>query len=163
MRPVRTWVLWLVAGLLGLADAAPAHSQKINPPFGLHWAEGQKKLPKSSATPARVSLIRRCRGPRGLDDRRPDPTCSPADDCLLRQREEPRRSRAPVSATRLGPCRLRGISQWRTPTVGSHLRTRNRVSQRQETGGRRDADGCRIPVAETVRQHPTFFLFGRTQ
>jgi hypothetical protein len=48
MRPVRAWVLWLVAGLLGLADAQPAYSQseQINPPFGLYWAEGQKEIAK---------------------------------------------------------------------------------------------------------------------
>src|ERR1700726_3187447 len=46
MRPVRAWVLWLVAGLLGFADAPPAYSQKISPPFGFHWAEGQKEITK---------------------------------------------------------------------------------------------------------------------
>jgi hypothetical protein len=46
MRPVHAWVLWLVAGLFGLADAAPAYSKKINPPFGLYWAEGQKEIVK---------------------------------------------------------------------------------------------------------------------
>ena len=46
MRPVRGWVLWLVAGLLGLADVQPAYSQQIGPPFGLHWAEGQKQIAK---------------------------------------------------------------------------------------------------------------------
>jgi hypothetical protein len=46
MRPVRVWVLWLVAGLLGLADAQPAYSQQINPPFGLHWAEEPKDIAK---------------------------------------------------------------------------------------------------------------------
>jgi hypothetical protein len=46
MRPVRSWVLWLVAGLLGLADTERAYCQfeKINPPFGLYWAEGQKEI-----------------------------------------------------------------------------------------------------------------------
>jgi hypothetical protein len=46
MRPLRAWVAWLVAGLLGLAAAPPVHSQQINPPFGLHWAEGQKQIAK---------------------------------------------------------------------------------------------------------------------
>jgi hypothetical protein len=46
MRPVRAWVLWLVAGLLGLADAQPPYSQQINPPFGLYWAEGPKQIAK---------------------------------------------------------------------------------------------------------------------
>jgi hypothetical protein len=46
MRPVRVWVLWLVAGLLGLADAQPAYSQQIAPPFGLRWGEGQKEITK---------------------------------------------------------------------------------------------------------------------
>jgi hypothetical protein len=46
MRPVRIWVLWLVAGLLGLANDEMAFSQQINPPFGLYWAEGQKEIAK---------------------------------------------------------------------------------------------------------------------
>jgi hypothetical protein len=46
MRPVRVWVLWLLAGLLGLADAQPAYSQRIAPPFGLRWGEGQKEITK---------------------------------------------------------------------------------------------------------------------
>ena len=46
MRPVRGWALWLVAGLLGLADVQPAYSQQIGPPYGLHWAEGQKQIAK---------------------------------------------------------------------------------------------------------------------
>src|ERR1700730_7947428 len=46
MRPVRAWVPWLVAGLLGLADAEPVYSQNISPPFGFHWAEGQKEITK---------------------------------------------------------------------------------------------------------------------
>ena len=46
MRPVRVWVLWLMAGLLGLADAQPVYTQKISPPFGFHWAEGQKEITK---------------------------------------------------------------------------------------------------------------------
>jgi len=47
MRPVRAWVLWLVAGLLGFANAQPAYPQKINPPFGLYWAEGQRAIAKA--------------------------------------------------------------------------------------------------------------------
>jgi hypothetical protein len=46
MRSVRPWVLWLVAGLLSLADARLAYSQKINPPFGLRWDEGPKEITK---------------------------------------------------------------------------------------------------------------------
>jgi len=46
MRPVRVWVLWLVAGLLGLANAQLAYSQKIDPPFGLYWTEGKKDITK---------------------------------------------------------------------------------------------------------------------
>ena len=41
-----SWVLWLVTGLVGLAQAEPAHVQKINPPFGLHWEEGKKEIAK---------------------------------------------------------------------------------------------------------------------
>src|SRR6476661_5661707 len=44
MRPVRVWVFWLVVSLLGLPNAQPASSQKINPPFGLHWADGRKAI-----------------------------------------------------------------------------------------------------------------------
>jgi hypothetical protein len=44
MRPLHPWVPWLVAGLLGLAGAPAVYSQQINPPFGLHWAEGQKQI-----------------------------------------------------------------------------------------------------------------------
>jgi hypothetical protein len=46
MTPLRAWVLWFAIGLLGLADALPASPQKINPPFGLHWAEGKKEIAK---------------------------------------------------------------------------------------------------------------------
>jgi len=47
MRPVRAWVLWLVAGLLGLGDAQPAHSEQIIPPFGFRWAEGPKEIARA--------------------------------------------------------------------------------------------------------------------
>jgi hypothetical protein len=47
MRPVRAWVLWLMAGLLSLGYAPPAHAQKINPPFGFRWAEGKKEITKA--------------------------------------------------------------------------------------------------------------------
>src|ERR1700681_2858162 len=47
MRPVRAWVLWLVAGLLGFADAESVYAQKISPPFGLRWAEGKKEITKA--------------------------------------------------------------------------------------------------------------------
>ena len=46
MRSVRAWVLWFVAGMLGLADVQTGYSQRIGPPFGLHWAEGQKEIEK---------------------------------------------------------------------------------------------------------------------
>lgn len=46
MRPVHTWVLWLLVELLGLADAQPAYSHHINPPFGFRWGEGQKEIEK---------------------------------------------------------------------------------------------------------------------
>jgi hypothetical protein len=49
MRPVRAWVLWLVAGLLGLAAAEPPHSEQVSPPFGFHWAEGPKQIVKAIA------------------------------------------------------------------------------------------------------------------
>lgn len=47
MKPVRAWVLCLVLGLHGPANAQPDHSQKINPPFGFHWAEGKKEITKA--------------------------------------------------------------------------------------------------------------------
>jgi hypothetical protein len=47
MTPVRAWVLWVAVGLLGLAEARAAGFQKINPPFGLHWAEGKKEFTKA--------------------------------------------------------------------------------------------------------------------
>jgi hypothetical protein len=46
MTPVCAWVLWLAIGLLGLAEARPAYSQKVYPPFGFHWAEGKKEIAK---------------------------------------------------------------------------------------------------------------------
>ncbi|MBV9105123.1 MAG: hypothetical protein JO066_04575 [Verrucomicrobia bacterium] len=46
MRPLPAWVLWIGAGLLGLAETPAVYSQQINPPFGLHWAEGQKQIAK---------------------------------------------------------------------------------------------------------------------
>jgi hypothetical protein len=46
MRPPRARVLCIMAGLLALAATPPARSQEINPPFGLHWAEGQKQIAK---------------------------------------------------------------------------------------------------------------------
>jgi hypothetical protein len=47
MWSVRAWVLWLMAGLLGLTDAEPAQSGQVSPPFGFHWAEGQKKIARA--------------------------------------------------------------------------------------------------------------------
>jgi hypothetical protein len=44
MRLVREWVLWFLAGLLGLADASRVSAQEITPPFGFYWGEGQKKI-----------------------------------------------------------------------------------------------------------------------
>jgi hypothetical protein len=46
MTLLRAWVLWLAIVPLSLAQAQPAHAQKINPPFGLHWAEGKKEIAK---------------------------------------------------------------------------------------------------------------------
>ena len=45
--PVRAGVLWLAISLLGLADAQPAFSRKVYPPFGFHWAEGKKEIAKA--------------------------------------------------------------------------------------------------------------------
>lgn len=45
--PVHARVLWLAIGLLSLAQAQTAHGQKINPPFGFHWAEGKKEIAKA--------------------------------------------------------------------------------------------------------------------
>lgn len=47
MRRVHAWVLWLLTGLLGFADAQSDYAQQINPPFGLHWGEGQKEIEKT--------------------------------------------------------------------------------------------------------------------
>src|ERR1700692_2770650 len=46
MRPVRAWVLWLLAGLLGLAGVQTGFFPKNSPPFGVQWAEGQKEITK---------------------------------------------------------------------------------------------------------------------
>jgi hypothetical protein len=47
MWSVRAWVLCLVAGLLGFTDAEPAQSGQVSPPFGFHWAEGQKRIARA--------------------------------------------------------------------------------------------------------------------
>jgi hypothetical protein len=47
MRPARTWVLWLVAGLFALADTELAHSGPVSPPFGFHWDEEQKRIARA--------------------------------------------------------------------------------------------------------------------
>jgi hypothetical protein len=49
MRPVCAWVLWLMTGWLGVANAAPVISQKVNPPFGFYWGEGPKEIAKAIA------------------------------------------------------------------------------------------------------------------
>jgi len=46
MRPERTLIIALVAGLTGLADVRPALSQMVDPPFGFYWAAGQKETEK---------------------------------------------------------------------------------------------------------------------
>ncbi len=49
MRPARAWVLWLMTGWLGVANADPVYSQKVSPPFGFYWAEGPKEIAKAIA------------------------------------------------------------------------------------------------------------------
>jgi len=44
MRPVRVWLLSLLAGFIGLAYGQDTYPRQINPPFGLYWAEGQKEI-----------------------------------------------------------------------------------------------------------------------
>jgi hypothetical protein len=44
MRRIGVWVLLLATGLFGLAQGQGVHPRRINPPFGLHWAEGQKEI-----------------------------------------------------------------------------------------------------------------------
>jgi hypothetical protein len=46
MRPKRTLLLSLVAGLIGLADIQPVYSQIVDPPFGFYWSAGQKETEK---------------------------------------------------------------------------------------------------------------------
>jgi hypothetical protein len=46
MRPERTLILALLAGLAGLADVQPASAQTIDPPFGFYWAAGQSETEK---------------------------------------------------------------------------------------------------------------------
>jgi hypothetical protein len=40
-------VFWVATSLLGLAQAQAAGVQKVNPPFGFHWAEGKKEIAKA--------------------------------------------------------------------------------------------------------------------
>jgi hypothetical protein len=44
MRSVGVWNLLLLAGLLGIAQGQTNDPRQIGPPFGLHWAEGQKQI-----------------------------------------------------------------------------------------------------------------------
>ena len=44
MRPSGVRVLWLLSAFLALAPAPNVYSQQIGPPFGLHWAEGEKEV-----------------------------------------------------------------------------------------------------------------------
>ena len=46
MRPLGVWVLWLSSGFFTLALGQDLYSQQIGPPFGLHWAEGEKEVAK---------------------------------------------------------------------------------------------------------------------
>jgi hypothetical protein len=47
LTPVRALVFWVATSLLGLAQAQAAGVQKVNPPFGFHWAEGKKEIAKA--------------------------------------------------------------------------------------------------------------------
>ena len=44
MRPSGVRVLWLFSALLAPSLAPNLYSQQIGPPFGLHWAEGEKEV-----------------------------------------------------------------------------------------------------------------------
>ena len=44
MRPIGVWVFLLLGGFLGLAQGQDIYPRQITPPFGLHWAEGQKEI-----------------------------------------------------------------------------------------------------------------------
>lgn len=46
MKPLGVWVLWLFFGLFALAPGQELPSLQIGPPFGLHWAEGEKEVAK---------------------------------------------------------------------------------------------------------------------
>jgi hypothetical protein len=46
MKPLGVCVLWLFFGLFALAPGQELHSQQVGPPFGLHWAEGEKEVAK---------------------------------------------------------------------------------------------------------------------
>jgi hypothetical protein len=61
MLPIRALVLWLVIGLLSLANIQAAFGQQITPPFGFHWGESQKEIAKilsrSGATVVDKSVV----------------------------------------------------------------------------------------------------------
>jgi hypothetical protein len=44
MKPLGVWVLWLSSGFFALAVGQEQYSEQIGPPFGLHWAEGEKEV-----------------------------------------------------------------------------------------------------------------------
>ena len=44
MRPSGVWVLLVFSGILALANGSVLYAQQIGPPFGLHWAEGEKEV-----------------------------------------------------------------------------------------------------------------------
>ena len=46
MWPVRARVLWLVIGLLVLANIQEVLAQQITPPFGFYWGETEKDIAK---------------------------------------------------------------------------------------------------------------------
>ncbi len=44
MRPLGVWVLLLLPGFFVLAQGEDVYPRRVNPPFGLYWAEGQKEI-----------------------------------------------------------------------------------------------------------------------
>ena len=44
MKPLGVWVLWLSSGFFALAVGQEHYLEQIGPPFGLHWAEGEKEV-----------------------------------------------------------------------------------------------------------------------
>jgi len=44
MKPLAVWVLWLSSGFFVFVFGQEHYSEQIGPPFGLHWAEGEKEV-----------------------------------------------------------------------------------------------------------------------